>query len=60
VGRFAPGGVQVALWLRLPAGQRALGPVAPRDAQIPFPLGEMAVTLEDVAESASRPLSGFW
>jgi hypothetical protein len=48
VGCFAPGGAQVALWFRLPAGLRAPGPVAHRDAQLPFPLGEMVVTLEDM------------
>jgi hypothetical protein len=39
VGRFEAGGAEVALWVRLPAGLRAPGPVAPRDAQLPFPLG---------------------
>jgi hypothetical protein len=39
VGCFAPSEAQVALWLRLPAGLLAHGPVAPRDAQLPLPLG---------------------
>jgi hypothetical protein len=56
--RFATGGAQVALWLRLPAGLRAPGPVAPRDAQLPLLLGEMAVTLEDVALLFGLPCSG--
>jgi hypothetical protein len=39
VGRFAPGGPQITLWVRLPTGLRAPGPVAPWDPQLSFPLG---------------------
>jgi hypothetical protein len=47
----------VALWLRLPAGLRAPRPVAPRNAQLPLSLGEMAVTLENVALLFGLPCS---
>jgi hypothetical protein len=57
-GRFATDGAQVALWLRLPAGLLAPEPVASRDAQLPLPLGEMAMTLEDVALLFGLPCSG--
>jgi hypothetical protein len=50
--------VQVALWIRLPVGLRDPRPVAPRDTQLPFSLGEMAVTLEDVALLFGLPCSG--
>jgi hypothetical protein len=50
--------VQVTIWLRLPAGLHAPRLVVPRDAQLPLPLGEMAVTLEDVALLFRLPCSG--
>jgi hypothetical protein len=56
-GRFAPGGAQVALWVRLLAGL-CTGLVAFRDTHLPFPLGEMAVNLEDVALLFGLPCSG--
>jgi hypothetical protein len=51
--RYAPGGSQIALWVRLPAGLHA-----PRDTQLSFPLGEMTMTLEDVTLLFGLPCSG--